>query len=50
MFGWFDGFFGEGFMADAAEMALEMCLLDELEEDLYEGKYDRPCCDDEDYD
>ena len=33
MFGLFDGFFGEGLMADAAELAMEMCLLDEMEED-----------------
>ena len=33
MFGLFDGFFGEGPWADAAEMAMEMCLLDEMERD-----------------
>lgn len=33
MFGLFDGFFGEGLIADAAEVAMEMCLLDEMEED-----------------
>ena len=33
MFGLFDGFFGEGLMADAAEMAMEMCMLDEMERD-----------------
>lgn len=33
MFGLFDGFFGEGLIGDAAEAAMEMCLLDEMEED-----------------
>ena len=33
MFGLFDGFFGDGPWADAAEMAMEMCLLDEMEHD-----------------
>jgi len=50
MFGLFDGFFGEGFLADAAEMTLEMCLLDEMEEDLRKGECGWFCCDDEDND
>ena len=33
MFGLFDGFFGAGLMADAAEMATEVCLLDKMERD-----------------
>ena len=31
MFGLFNGLFGDGPWADAAEMAMEMCLLDEME-------------------
>ena len=50
MFGLFDGFFGEGPIADAAEMTMEMCLLDEMENDLHKSKCDWPLCDDEDYD
>lgn len=52
MFGLFNGLFGEGLMADATEMALEMCLLDEMENDLYKSENDWQLFDheDEDYD
>lgn len=33
MFGMFDGQFGDDFLGKAAESALEMCLLDEIEQE-----------------
>lgn len=33
MFGMFDGLFGDDFLGKAAESALEMCLLDDLEKE-----------------
>ena len=40
MFGLFDGFFGEGPWADAAETAMEMCLLDEVKNNTIEEAFD----------
>lgn len=33
MFGLFDGLFGDNFLGKAAESALGMCLLDEMEQE-----------------
>lgn len=39
--GLFDGFFGDDALGKAAETALELCILEELERDAKPGCYDR---------